>query len=61
MEQSEQELRAEIDRLSQRLDYVVLQLEREAKFMPTWKPETRRFHRAYDCVREVRDDMKGLR
>lgn len=60
MEKSEEELRLEIRKLVRRLDYAVMQLEREAKFQPTWKIETKRFHRAYDCVREVRDDMEKL-
>lgn len=61
MTETEEELRLELDRLKGRLDYAVLQLEREAKFMPKWKIETKRFHRAHDCVREVRDDMEKLR
>jgi len=43
-----------------RLDYAVLQLTREAKFLPEAKPENRRFHRAYACVTEVRDELQGL-
>lgn len=43
-----------------RLDYAVLQLTREAKFLPESKPENRRFHRAFATVTEVRDTLEGL-
>jgi hypothetical protein len=39
------------------MDYVVSLLEREAKFLPEYKPENRRFHRAYATVQEVRDAL----
>jgi len=46
---------------TRRLDYAVLQLTREAKFLPESKLENRRFHRAYATVTEVRDTLAGLR
>jgi len=45
---------------TRRLDYAVLQLTREAKFLPESKPENRRFHRAYSTVTEVRDALAGM-
>jgi hypothetical protein len=46
--------------LKGRLDYAVLQLAREAKFLPEWKPENKRFYRALGTVTEVRDGLEIL-
>lgn len=58
-EEEVQQLKALLHQQARRLDYAVMQLEREAKFMPKWKPENRRFYRAYDTVTEVRDTLEG--
>ena len=54
------EERAELERLKGRLDYAVLQLAREGKFLPADRPENRRFHRAFTCITEVRDDLEEV-
>jgi hypothetical protein len=53
-------IKAEVEVQVRRLDYAVMQLEREAKFLPEWKPENRRFHRAYVAVKEVRDALGDI-
>ena len=53
-------LKAQIAEQERRLDYAVMQLNREAKFLPTWKPENARFYRALGCVTEVRDSLAEL-
>lgn len=53
-------LKAEIATQKGRLDYAVLQMGREAKFLPEGNPENRRFHRAFSCVKEVRDALEVL-
>lgn len=53
-------LKEEIRAQRRRLDYVVLQLSREAKFLPEWKPENKRFYRAYSAVTEVRDELRNI-
>jgi hypothetical protein len=50
-------LRQQVAVQAKRLDYVVLQLAREAKFLPEYKPENKRFHRALNTVVEVRDAL----
>lgn len=55
-----EELRAKIAEQQKRLDYVALQLVREAKFKPEWKSENRRFHRAFKVVLEVKDELGRL-
>ena len=51
------DLKAKIREQQRRLDYAVLQMGREAKFMPESNPENRRFYRAFSCVKEVRDEL----
>lgn len=53
-------LKAEIAAQRRRLDYAVLQLSREAKFLPEWNPENERFHRAFGVVTEVRDKLRDI-
>lgn len=52
-----EELKAQVREQRRRLDYAVLQLGREAKFLQEGMPEHRRFHRAFSCVKEVRDEL----
>jgi hypothetical protein len=61
LEEENDRLRAEIQTQARRLDYAVMLLSREAKFLPTWKPETQRFHRAFGVVTEVRDALRDIR
>jgi hypothetical protein len=61
LEEENERLRQQIEAQARRLDYAVMQLDREAKFLPEWKPENRRFHRAYTVVAEVRDALREIR
>lgn len=60
MIKTSEEVRAEVAAQKRRLDYVVLQLAREAKFLPQSKPENRRFYRAFDAVADTRDALETL-
>lgn len=60
MTKTNEEVRAEVAAQKRRLDYAVLQLAREAKFLPKYKPENARFHRAFDAVAETRDALDAL-
>jgi hypothetical protein len=51
------QLRSVVAAQGRRLDYAVMLLAREAKFLPEWKPENARFHRALTAVSEVRDAL----
>lgn len=53
-------LKAEIAAQRRRLDYAVLQLSREAKFLSDRKPEHARVLRAYSVVTEVRDKLRDI-
>jgi hypothetical protein len=55
-----EELKAQVRDQRRRLDYAVMQLEREAQFLPEWKPENRRFNRAFKVVTEVRDELRKI-
>jgi hypothetical protein len=60
MTKSNEQVRAELAMQKGRLDYAVLQLAREAKFLPKHKPENARFHRAFETVSSVRDGLDIL-
>lgn len=53
-------MQAEASRLQRRLEYVELQLAREAKFLPRNRPENSRFYRAYDACTEIKLDLGNL-
>jgi hypothetical protein len=53
-------LKAEIRAQRRRLDYAVLQMEREAKFKMGGRPEDARFLRAFGVVTEVRDKLRDI-
>ena len=61
LEEENARLRAVIDSQARRLDYAVLQMEREAKFKRAGRPEDARFLRAFGVVSEVRDALRGVR
>lgn len=50
-------LRSHVSGLRNRLGYVRLQLQKEAKFLHRWKPENNRFYRAYDTLSEIIDQI----
>lgn len=60
MKKTNEQVRAELAMQKGRLDYAVLQLAREAKFLPEHKPENARFHRAFNTVVGVRDALEIL-
>lgn len=53
-------MQTEALRLQRRLEYAELQLAREAKFLPRYKPENDRFYRAYDTCSEVGTGLGDL-
>lgn len=53
------QLKVHVATQAQRLQYALMQLDREAKFLPKWKPENNRFHRAHEVIAEVHASLAG--
>lgn len=60
MEEELAQLKQIVAAQQRRLDYAVLQLSREAKFLPESRPENRRFYRAFEVVVEVNETLRGI-
>lgn len=54
------ETKAKLNHELRRLDYILLQFSREAKFKRRWDPEDRRFFRGYDALVETHQALEDL-
>lgn len=55
-----EEVATQLRTMKGRLDYAVLQLQREARFLTPTNPGNRRFYRAFETTTEVRDELALL-